>query len=404
MNTHHFLNNLSGGAMLVNYNGVETLYYGYTDNQGSLIALTNESGSVVEKYAYDPWGARRDPANWQSKDTRTSFITNRGYTGHEHLDAFGIINMNGRVYDPLTTLFFSPDPFVQAPGNWLNFNRYGYCMNNPTKYTDPSGYKLADKNSVWFAEGYLNWMGYSGGGGGGGSSYFETSAAWNAQGSISYNYENQSYEYASGNKATEQEAMNMYARPSNSHTYYGQNASTVYRSLRDGDSYTTNALNNIGLSAKANVAAIEKGAVEAWNGMVGALVIQSNTTFTAILEEYLASSKFTTSLTFISSKANVFLFVLTFEGDTGHNVERFNTERGYPQNNKMDPVIQGFQNDKFYQGNKPPKWMLIPIIGAIIYDVYNNWPKPNLSAPTNSIQPIYQQQQNHYDQYFMNFK
>jgi len=49
--------------MLVNNNGVETLYYGYSDNQGSLIALTNESGAVVEKYAYDPWGARRDPAN-----------------------------------------------------------------------------------------------------------------------------------------------------------------------------------------------------------------------------------------------------------------------------------------------------------------------------------------------------
>ena len=259
--------------MLVNYNGVETLYYGYTDNQGSLIALTNESGSVVEKYAYDPWGARRDPANWQSKDTRTSFITNRGYTGHEHLDAFGIINMNGRVYDPLTTLFFSPDPFVQAPGNWLNFNRYEYCMNNPTKYTDPSGYKLADKNSVWYAEGYLNWMGYSGGGGGGGggSSYFETSTAWNAQGSISYNYENQSYEYASGNKATEQEAMDMYARPSNSYTYYGRDASTVFTNLRDGDEYTNRALNNIGISVNANVANIEKGAVDAWDGMVNLL-------------------------------------------------------------------------------------------------------------------------------------
>ena len=68
MKAHHFLViplYLSGGAMLVNYNGVETLYYGYTDNQGSLIALTNESGAVVEKYAYDPWGARRDPTNWQ---------------------------------------------------------------------------------------------------------------------------------------------------------------------------------------------------------------------------------------------------------------------------------------------------------------------------------------------------
>jgi len=58
---------------------------------------------------------------------------------HEHLDAFGIINMNGRVYDPLTAMFFSPDPFVQAPGNWLNYNRYSYVLNNPFKYTDPSG-------------------------------------------------------------------------------------------------------------------------------------------------------------------------------------------------------------------------------------------------------------------------
>jgi len=38
-------------------------------------------------------------------------------------------------------MFFSPDPFIQAPENWLNYNRYGYCMNNPTKYTDPSGYQ-----------------------------------------------------------------------------------------------------------------------------------------------------------------------------------------------------------------------------------------------------------------------
>ncbi len=94
---------------------------------------------VVERYAYDPWGKRRNPTNWTQDDPRTSWIVSRGYTMHEHLDAFGIINMNGRVYDPLTAMFFSPDPFVQAPGNWLNYNRYGYCHNNPLIYTDPSG-------------------------------------------------------------------------------------------------------------------------------------------------------------------------------------------------------------------------------------------------------------------------
>jgi RHS repeat-associated protein len=130
---------LSGGAMMINRNGVETLYYGYSDYQGSLIALTDENGTVVERYAYDPWGARRNPDDWTQKDSRTTWIVNRGYTGHEHLDAFGIINMNGRVYDPLTAQFFSPDPYVQAPDNWLNYNRYGYCFGNPFRYTDPTG-------------------------------------------------------------------------------------------------------------------------------------------------------------------------------------------------------------------------------------------------------------------------
>lgn len=130
---------LSGGAILINTNGVETLYYGYSDYQGNLIALANEAGAVVERYAYDSWGARRNPSDWTQADTRTSWIVSRGYTMHEHLDAFGIINMNGRVYDPLTASFFSPDPFVQAPGNWLNYNRYAYCYGNPFKYVDPDG-------------------------------------------------------------------------------------------------------------------------------------------------------------------------------------------------------------------------------------------------------------------------
>ena len=52
--------------------------------------------------------------------------------------------MNGRVYDPLTAQFLSPDPFVQAPNNWLNYNRYAYAYGNPFLYTDPDG------EIVWF--------------------------------------------------------------------------------------------------------------------------------------------------------------------------------------------------------------------------------------------------------------
>lgn len=63
----------------------------------------------------------------------------RGYTGHEMLPEFGIINMNGRLYDPLLGRFFSPDNYVQLPDFAQSYNRYSYCLNNPLKYTDPSG-------------------------------------------------------------------------------------------------------------------------------------------------------------------------------------------------------------------------------------------------------------------------
>lgn len=47
--------------------------------------------------------------------------------------------MNGRLYDPKLHRFLQPDNFVQQPENSQNYNRYAYCVNNPLKYTDPSG-------------------------------------------------------------------------------------------------------------------------------------------------------------------------------------------------------------------------------------------------------------------------
>ncbi|MDR3046716.1 MAG: RHS repeat-associated core domain-containing protein, partial [Bacteroidales bacterium] len=76
--------------------------------------------------------------DWRKSDTCTHLF-DRGFTGHEHLDIFKIINMNGRLYDPVIARFFSPDPYVQMPDFTQNFNRYSYALNNPLKYTDPDG-------------------------------------------------------------------------------------------------------------------------------------------------------------------------------------------------------------------------------------------------------------------------
>ena len=47
--------------------------------------------------------------------------------------------MNGKLYYPLLNRLLSQDSFVQMPESSQGFNRYSYCLNNPLKYTDPTG-------------------------------------------------------------------------------------------------------------------------------------------------------------------------------------------------------------------------------------------------------------------------
>jgi RHS repeat-associated protein len=62
------------------------------------------------------------------------------YTDQE-LDAEnGLYNYGARLYDPFIGRFISPDTIVQAPYNPQSLNRYSYCLNNPLRYTDPSGH------------------------------------------------------------------------------------------------------------------------------------------------------------------------------------------------------------------------------------------------------------------------
>jgi len=103
--------------------------------------LTDATGKLLAEYSYDAWGRLRNPETWQytTDNNQLSIINYRGYTGHEHLTHFGMINMNGRLYDPVLGRFLSPDNYVQAADFTQNFNRYSYVLNNPLKYTDPSG-------------------------------------------------------------------------------------------------------------------------------------------------------------------------------------------------------------------------------------------------------------------------
>lgn len=120
----------------------QNYFYLHRDYQGSIIAITNSTGAVVEKRLFDPWGAIKKVQDGSGNNLTKLTFFDRGYTGHEHLESVGLINMNGRIYDPKLHRFLQPDNFVQDTYNTQNYNRYGYCLNNPFKYTDPSGEEL----------------------------------------------------------------------------------------------------------------------------------------------------------------------------------------------------------------------------------------------------------------------
>ena len=88
---------------------------------------------------FDPWGNRMSASDWTSGQSGTDFSFHRGFTGHEHYDRFGIINMNARLYDPVIGRFFSPDPQVHNHFSTQGINRKSYCGNNPVMYSDPDG-------------------------------------------------------------------------------------------------------------------------------------------------------------------------------------------------------------------------------------------------------------------------
>ena len=125
-------------AVMMHHGSTYKIYYLCTDHLGSITLLMNDAGNTVERHAYDAWGRKRNVNDWSDYNVENGKL-DRGYTGHESLREFGLINMNGRMYDPILGRMLSPDNYVQDPFDLQNYNRYTYCLNNPLKYTDPSG-------------------------------------------------------------------------------------------------------------------------------------------------------------------------------------------------------------------------------------------------------------------------
>ena len=153
-----------GPVAEVIYDGVTTTpSYVVSDPLGSTSVVLNASGTVTDRFFFQPFGKRID-ADGTAFSGAIGPMKN-GFTGQESDDAFGLINFKGRMYDPALKRFISADPHVTFPGFGQSWNPYSYVLNSPLSFTDPSGLDTFVCNNAGAC--YLS-SGDGGGSGGGG--------------------------------------------------------------------------------------------------------------------------------------------------------------------------------------------------------------------------------------------
>ncbi|MFO0711881.1 MAG: RHS repeat-associated core domain-containing protein [Sandaracinus sp.] len=94
-------------------------------------------GESAEHHRYDAYGGVLSSSGATTGD-RPSPVS-QGYTGHEHEEEIGLVNMGGRIYSPRLRRFLTADPIVASPfGQGLN--AYSYVRGNPLNPTHPHLY------------------------------------------------------------------------------------------------------------------------------------------------------------------------------------------------------------------------------------------------------------------------
>lgn len=111
-------------------------YYFLADLGGSIVAIADARGRVVSTFDYDAFGVTR-----AKNETVSSPF---GFSGRELDAATGLYYFRARYYDPTLGRFLSTDPLAPVADEPLSFNPYIYVLNNPGRFSDPTGLAPTD--------------------------------------------------------------------------------------------------------------------------------------------------------------------------------------------------------------------------------------------------------------------
>ncbi len=124
------------------------LSYFHKDHLGSSTVMTDDTGSLIESTNYEPFGGQRAHTGINSSIYK--------FTDQEFDAESGLYNYDARMYDPIIGRFISPDSLIPDVYNPQALNRYSYCLNNPLRYTDPSGHSWVGDFFRWVGNGIRN--------------------------------------------------------------------------------------------------------------------------------------------------------------------------------------------------------------------------------------------------------